>query len=397
MNILLVSPMFPQLSEYGGRQRTNLIYRSLKELGKVDILIATDLGVFSRQFTDSNEVMIDTSCDDGEMLGIAGWNEPELNDGDLTVQYKPIKNVANWVKQKLRGRRYDLLVSRLLYPLCRIDGFELADKSILDYDDADHLNWNAFIDNNQVGNEDRSANHELNKNMLAIIEDRVKRFDTVWFTSTKDQNRTDFATGEVLPNIPFIKNKPVFNTNNSERNPSIMMVGFFKYPTNREGADHFITRLWNKIRALVPNAELYLVGQTSEADVVRWSAIDGVKPIGFVNDLASYYRQVDFTVAPIYFGGGTNIKVVESYAYGKPCVVTPCSYYGYEELIPEGEAILLAQNDEQMIDHCVRLLTSNKDCLAMGKNGYLKIQSVSSFEYFSGLVADSVNKLITKV
>ena len=57
---------------------------------------------------------------------------------------------------------------------------------------------------------------------------------------------------------------------------------------------------------------------------LRWEAIDGVQPVGYVDDLADEYRRCAFTVAPIFEGAGTKIKVLESLAFGRACLTTPC-------------------------------------------------------------------------
>ena len=60
------------------------------------------------------------------------------------------------------------------------------------------------------------------------------------------------------------------------------------------------------------------------------AALPNVEVSGFVQDLPPVYERAAFTVAPIYWGGGTKIKVLESLAYGRTCVAsaTTCSHTG---------------------------------------------------------------------
>ena len=72
-----------------------------------------------------------------------------------------------------------------------------------------------------------------------------------------------------------------------------------------------------------------LVGGLDDKRRDTYSRIKGVRLLGFVDDLAAAYASSALSVVPISAGAGTKIKVLESYRYGRPVVVTRHSLRGY--------------------------------------------------------------------
>jgi hypothetical protein len=54
-----------------------------------------------------------------------------------------------------------------------------------------------------------------------------------------------------------------------------------------------------------------------------------VEIIGPVNDLADYYCQIDFTLAPVRLGGGVKVKIIESLAFRRPVLATAYAVEGF--------------------------------------------------------------------
>ena len=76
---------------------------------------------------------------------------------------------------------------------------------------------------------------------------------------------------------------------------------------------------------------------------------------GFVDSLDEAYRNAAFTIAPIHSGGGTNIKILESLAYGRACVTTPHSADAFQMDLA-GSGLGIAEADTQFAEQCVAWL-----------------------------------------
>ncbi|GEM_PF-6384491 len=52
--------------------------------------------------------------------------------------------------------------------------------------------------------------------------------------------------------------------------------------------------------------------------------------LGFVDDIKTFYAEVDVVVSPVLLGTGINVKTVQAMAYGMPLVTTACGCKGIE-------------------------------------------------------------------
>jgi glycosyltransferase involved in cell wall biosynthesis len=107
----------------------------------------------------------------------------------------------------------------------------------------------------------------------------------------------------------------------------------------------------------LPEATLRIVGRYADDETRQeWEANPGVILAGYVDDLRAVYEQCAFTIAPVDWGAGTKIKVLESLAYGRTCVVTPHALHGYGEYLKHGDSLWCCASSEAMVDGCLRLL-----------------------------------------
>jgi hypothetical protein len=120
----------------------------------------------------------------------------------------------------------------------------------------------------------------------------------------------------------------------------LLFVGSRTAP-NSDGLRWFLERVWPQLRAALPETRLDVVG-TVAADFAGELVPEGVRLHGLVPDLAPFYRQAGIVIAPLRFGSGLKIKLVEALAWGKPMVVSPVTLQGVEETC--GPAVLVADS-----------------------------------------------------
>lgn len=120
----------------------------------------------------------------------------------------------------------------------------------------------------------------------------------------------------------------------------LLFVGSRTAP-NSDGLRWFLERVWPQLRAALPETRLDVVGAVA-ADFAGELVPEGVRLHGLVPDLAPFYRQAGIVIAPLRFGSGLKIKLVEALAWGKPMVVSPVTLQGVEETC--GPAVLVADS-----------------------------------------------------
>lgn len=120
----------------------------------------------------------------------------------------------------------------------------------------------------------------------------------------------------------------------------LLFVGSRTAP-NSDGLAWFLDKVWPQLAAASPNTRLDVVG-TVAADFAGQRVPAGVRMHGLVPELAPFYRRAGIVIAPLRFGSGLKIKLVEALAWGKPMVVSPVTLQGVEATC--GRAVLVADS-----------------------------------------------------
>ena len=90
---------------------------------------------------------------------------------------------------------------------------------------------------------------------------------------------------------------------------------------------------------------------------------------GFVTDLAAEYDEASLVVAPILSGSGTQIKVLDALAHGRPLVASTFAHAGFGHDLHDEEHLLVAGDETQWIDCCSRVLADPESAAAMARRG----------------------------
>jgi glycosyltransferase involved in cell wall biosynthesis len=118
----------------------------------------------------------------------------------------------------------------------------------------------------------------------------------------------------------------------------ILFVAGFGHPPNVDAACWLAEKILPRVRVRIPDVSLLLVGSNPTDEV---KALDGnsVQVLGYVDDatLTSLYKSSRVVVAPLRFGAGVKLKVLEAMAYGVPVVTTSTGSQGLpglEDIVP---------------------------------------------------------------
>ena len=111
---------------------------------------------------------------------------------------------------------------------------------------------------------------------------------------------------------------------------SVLFVGELGYPPNAEGLEWFLRDVWPEVRRSVPDASLDIVGRNAGPGVRAANGTNGVTVHGFVASLAERYERAALSIAPLWAGGGTRLKILESLAHAVPVVSTTIGAFGLD-------------------------------------------------------------------
>ena len=148
--------------------------------------------------------------------------------------------------------------------------------------------------------------------------------------------------------------------------PTLLMIARYTYQPNLDAVAWFSRRVLPRLRELVPDVSVRLVGRHDERllEVVSGSAITVV---GEVDDVGSELRSARAVIVPLRSGSGTRIKVIESLAYGVPVVTTSVGCEGLG--IESGVHALVADNPITFAESCRTVLTDDQVCARLQAAG----------------------------
>lgn len=139
-------------------------------------------------------------------------------------------------------------------------------------------------------------------------------------------------------------------------------------PANCEGLDLFLEHCWPIILAQQPQARLCIAGKLGIAlqNKLADNLPDGVDTLGWIPDLALFYRDLRVIVNPVVRGTGLKIKSVEAMAHARPLVAYPV---GLEGMAWSSDLPWIEVGDPQaMASACIALLSDPERCDAMGES-----------------------------
>ena len=173
-----------------------------------------------------------------------------------------------------------------------------------------------------VSEEDAERLHRMNSTArVFVIENGV---DPAYYGDTQDASNT--------------KNRIIF-------------VGSMDYHANIDAAVNFARNVWPILHDKKPELTFTIVGRDPASAVRELSSIAGLEVTGSVEDVRPFYHEAIAAVVPLRVGGGSRLKILEAMAAGAPVVSTTIGAEGLK--VGDGENILLADNDQDLVDKIV--------------------------------------------
>ncbi len=135
----------------------------------------------------------------------------------------------------------------------------------------------------------------------------------------------------------------------------LMYVGFLGWEPNVQGLVWFISEVWPRLLQQHPDLEFDIVGKNPDrrlqAAAAPWK---GINLTGYVADLQTIYADSRVSVAPLLFGSGMKVKVLDAMARGMPTVTTSVGAEGID--IENGRHLLVADEPAAMAQAILSLL-----------------------------------------
>lgn len=383
-NILLLCPSDPDDQSTGGAQRSGFLHRALSRIGEVYTLIPVPLK--SLETTDANRRVLRRCVEQRRTLGgMLDWLAGRYFQ---VFSFPSLRRDA--VSRSWGGITFDCVVVRYTHWAAYFRAWELA-PLFLDIDDLPVECYRTL--HAQPGGSWLRRNYDaVYERAVAFWSGRIfEKCAGVWLANREHMRQVGHRNAGWLPNLPREPQQEPSALDAQGR--YIMSVGLMWYIANRQGVGRFIRNVWPVIRKAHPDLEYRVAGRDlPEAERRAWEGVDGVRIMGYVEDIEAFYRSALFAVAPIDAGSGTCIKVMEALRLGRVCLATKFAARGLAGLVGEEDGLLIADSDEELAARALWLLEHPAERLRLQARTTARIKAVCSFEAF----AESVRCVLTK-
>ena len=154
----------------------------------------------------------------------------------------------------------------------------------------------------------------------------------------------------------------------------VTVLGTMYWPPNVEGVRWLADHVWPLVLDAVPHAVLTVIGKRPPPEVRSLAERFGpsVEVTGYVADPVPYLRETAVFAVPLLSGGGMRVKILDAWAWGLPVVST---VVGQEGMRSAPGHLLLAQDAAEFVRHTVRLLTDERERVALRRRGRAVVEA----------------------
>lgn len=183
---------------------------------------------------------------------------------------------------------------------------------------------------------------------VEAFEQKILRMvDGVAAIAKEDLARFSALTTRTLAYVPLGMdfNAPLSHEDVDPDN--FLFVGRLDWPPNRDGLQWLLDNVWKEVKLRRPKARLTIAGVGDASWLNEYKLIPGINFLGRVDEIKTVYQTAAFSIAPLFYGSGTRIKIVESFAMNRTLISTSMGVQGAEV---ESDMYLNAESAQQWID-----------------------------------------------
>jgi sugar transferase (PEP-CTERM/EpsH1 system associated) len=266
---------------------------------------------------------------------------------------------------------------------------DLNKKKILDLIDSMQLNYQkrVIIERWFLRGIFKNESERINIYEKEIIQ----KYDLSILVSEKDKEAINL---EKVVAIPLGVETDVFkNKGELPNNKTIIFSGNMKYYPNEKAIIWFFRNCFGVLKQNIPDVKLIIAGSNPTREIK--SLHDGISVFvtGFVESMAETLCRAQLAIAPMQSGYGMHIKMLEAMSCGLPVVCTSSALGAIRA--SNGKEVIVADNIEDFVDSCIRLLLDYKLAQRMGRDAQSLVSLKYSWETHAGMIDTMYRRVAT--
>jgi len=171
-------------------------------------------------------------------------------------------------------------------------------------------------------------------------------FDLNVTMSSIDSGKLQELAGNIkIAVIPNGADLNYFKPVKGEETRAVIYAGGMNMYANLDAVMFFVDNIWPTIKASIPDVVFYAIGQDPPPELIKKAKQDdGIKVLGYVDDVRPYVAKASVYIVPLRVGGGTRLKVVDALSQGKAIVSTSIGCEGIN--VTPGKNIVIADDPQ---------------------------------------------------
>lgn len=155
---------------------------------------------------------------------------------------------------------------------------------------------------------------------------------------------------------------------------SMSFIGMLNAPHNEKGLIYFIENILSRLVKKQPETKLYIIGKNATSRLIQLSEQykANIELTGFIDNPDELILKTQLMIAPIYFGTGIKIKILDSMSLGVPIVTTPIGSEGL--LVKNSINILISKDDNEYLDNIIKIFNNSdfRDFIGLNSKVYIE-------------------------
>jgi len=171
----------------------------------------------------------------------------------------------------------------------------------------------------------------------------------------------------------------------------LIITGTLNYHPNIASVLYFVNEIWPLIRQREPDIHLQLVG-ANPVPAIKALQEDHIEITGFVPSITSYLERATIALAPVVYGSGMQIKVLEAFLTATPLVATSVALRGLG--VRHEEHVLVADTSVDFAAAVLRLLADPDLRARIGTAGRQYVEQNHDLERTTAYLVEIYQQLV---
>lgn len=174
-----------------------------------------------------------------------------------------------------------------------------------------------------------------------------------------------------------------------EKEHRILYFGNMELQNNYLSILWYVKNVFPLIQKSVSDAKLRIIGKIGDEDKKKLlENTNNVEVLGYVEDLNKEIKEASIIAAPVLYGAGVKVKVIDALSYGQIVCATSKTIEGTE--LVDGVHLIVCDEPNALAKKCVDVLQNRVEYEHLAVDGLKFVKKYHSIEYQAQIIQGEI-------